>query len=68
MVAAALLIAGGLWPAPAHAESLRVLTFNLRYASAPDGDNAWINTNQSPQRREVAVRVVLDRNPDVIGF
>lgn len=66
---AALL--GGLLAAPARApaeDSVRVLTFNLRYASAPDGDNAWENANQSPQRREVAVRVVLDRDPDVIGF
>lgn len=53
----------------ANADSvIQVLTFNLRYASAADGDNAWINTNQSPQRREVAVRVITNRNPDLIGF
>ena len=66
---AAALSAWAILPCAARAEaSVRVMTFNLRYASAPDGDNAWINANQSPQRREVAVRVVLDRNPDLIGF
>lgn len=66
---AALLGAGAVGPAPARAEaSIRVMSFNLRYASAPDGDNAWNNANQAPPRREVAIRVVLDRNPDLIGF
>ena len=49
-------------------ETIRVMSFNLRYASAPDGDNAWSNANQAPQRRDVAVRVITNRNPDVIGF
>lgn len=67
-VAAVLLGAAALGPPTARAESLRVMTYNLRYASAPDGDNAWNNANQAPPRREVAIRVVLDRNPDLIGF
>lgn len=68
-VVAALLGAVAMGPAPAHAEaSIRIMSFNLRYASAPDGDNTWNNTNQSPPRRDVAVRIVLDRNPDLIGF
>ena len=49
-------------------ESIRVMTFNLRYASAPDGNNAWNNTNQSPPRRDVVASVITNRNPDVIGF
>jgi hypothetical protein len=49
-------------------ETIRVMSFNLRYASAPDGDNSWNNANQAPQRRDVAVRVITNRNPDVIGF
>lgn len=60
-----LIAASGAAPAQT---SLQILTFNLRYASAPDGDNSWSNTNQSPQRREVAVRVITNRNPDLIGF
>lgn len=68
-VAAALLGVGAVAPAPARADaSIRVMSFNLRYASAPDGDNAWINTNQAPQRCDMAVRVVIARNPDLIGF
>lgn len=56
-------------PLAAGAEaSIRVLTFNLRYASAPDGDNAWDNANQSPRRREVVIGVIANRDPDVIGF
>ena len=66
---AAMLSVWAIRPCAARAEaSIQVMTFNLRYASAADGDNAWNNTNQSPPRREVAVRVVLDRNPDLIGF
>ena len=56
-------------PGTVRAEtSIQVMTFNLRYASADDGDNSWINTNQSPQRRDVAVGIMTSRNPDVIGF
>lgn len=57
-------------PTGARAEAiLTVMTFNLRYASAPeDHENAWTNANQSPQRKEVAVRVIVNRDPDVIGF
>lgn len=66
---AAMLAVGAALPCAGRAEaSLRVMTFNLRYASAPDGDDAWNNTNQSPERREVAVRVIANRNPDLIGF
>ncbi len=69
LVWAALLGAGAIGTVPARGEaSIRIMSFNLRYASAPDGDNAWINANQSPQRREVAVRIVTERDPDLIGF
>lgn len=50
------------------ADSLRVMTFNLRYASAPDGSNKWENADQKPQRREVALGVIASRRPDIIGF
>ena len=63
----ATLLAAGVGVTRAE-ESLRVLTFNLRYASAPDGDNAWANTNQGPARRDVAVRVITTCSPDLIGF
>ncbi|NCA81433.1 MAG: endonuclease/exonuclease/phosphatase family protein [Opitutae bacterium] len=66
---AAILFLLAAAPGAARAQTaLQVLTFNLRYASASDGDNAWSHANQAPQRREVAVRVISHRNPDLIGF
>ena len=64
------LTAGLGWPAAptAAAEQIRMMTFNLRYASAPDGDNAWINTNQFPERRAVAAGILDERLPDLVGF
>lgn len=44
------------------------MTFNLRYASAPDGANAWANPAQAPERRQVAVRTITNRAPDIVGF
>jgi len=44
------------------------MTFNLRYASAPDGDNRWVNASQTPERRAVAVMAVTNHSPDLIGF
>ncbi|MBU0679563.1 MAG: endonuclease/exonuclease/phosphatase family protein [Verrucomicrobia bacterium] len=45
-----------------------VMTFNLRYASAPDGDNTWENADQVPDRRQVALSVLQDYAPDIVGF
>jgi endonuclease/exonuclease/phosphatase family metal-dependent hydrolase len=39
-----------------------VMTCNIRYSAAPDGDNAW------PCRRELCFDVIRSRAPDVIGF
>lgn len=41
--------------------AVRVMTFNIRYGSAPDGENAW------PLRRELALRVIRDLGPTVLG-
>ena len=49
-------------------DTLSVMTFNLRYASAGDGSNAWENANQSPDRRVVARAVIQNRQPDIIGL
>jgi endonuclease/exonuclease/phosphatase family metal-dependent hydrolase len=46
--------------APA-AEPLRVMTFNVRYATAPDGDNAW------PLRKDLALEVIRTFDPDLLG-
>lgn len=47
---------------------ITVLTFNLRFASASDGVDNWINNAQSPDRRQVALKVIQDHAPDIIGF
>lgn len=40
---------------------LRVMTFNIRYGTAPDGENAW------EQRRELLVETARAFRPDVLG-
>lgn len=41
--------------------SLTVMTFNLRFATAPDGDNAW------PHRRQMALDLIKKHDPDLLG-
>ncbi len=41
---------------------LRVMTFNVRYATAPDGDNGW------EHRRELLIETVRKFDPDVLGL
>lgn len=41
--------------------NLKVMTYNLRYATAPDGDNAW------PHRREALIRLIKRHDPDILG-
>ena len=43
------------------ADPVRVMTFNIRYGNAPDGENAW------PLRRDLVSRVIADEKPDVLG-
>jgi endonuclease/exonuclease/phosphatase family metal-dependent hydrolase len=40
---------------------LRVMTFNIRYDNAGDGENAW------PKRREWVGEIVREQAPDVLG-
>jgi endonuclease/exonuclease/phosphatase family metal-dependent hydrolase len=42
--------------------ALRVMTFNIRYGTAPDGPDAW------PLRRPLALRVISDFDPAVLGM
>jgi len=37
------------------------MTFNLRYGTAQDGDNSWV------YRREAALKLVAQQDPDVLG-
>jgi hypothetical protein len=64
-VGAALLAA---LAATTSADTVNVMTFNLRYASAQDGDNNWENAGQNPARRDVAVAVLTNFAPDLVGF
>jgi endonuclease/exonuclease/phosphatase family metal-dependent hydrolase len=43
-------------------EPLNVMTFNIRYGTARDGENGWAN------RREFLFDVVREQNADVIGL
>lgn len=54
---AALLLAG----VPAHAQTLRVMTFNVRLPADADGANRW------EQRRDLMVKTIREEAPDVIG-
>jgi endonuclease/exonuclease/phosphatase family metal-dependent hydrolase len=70
-VAAAGAGCAAVGPAPApgtaaeqrhDAGALRVMTFNIRYGTAPDGDDAW------PRRRALALRVIRDFDPAVLAL
>lgn len=43
------------------ADTLRVMSFNIRYGTARDGENAW------PARRSLAIDVIRDFAPTVLG-
>ncbi len=66
-----LLVALALWallPLRGHgnpdaqASELRVMSFNIRYGTAPDGGNAWLN------RREFLLDTIKDFDPDLLGM
>ncbi len=42
-------------------EQLKVMSFNLRYGTAEDGENSW------PNRRELVFDVIARHSPDIIG-
>jgi endonuclease/exonuclease/phosphatase family metal-dependent hydrolase len=46
---------------PASAETLRVMSFNVRYAAKSDGPDIWEN------RRDFMVSTIRKYNPDLIG-
>lgn len=43
------------------ASDLKVMTYNVRYGTADDGENAW------PKRRETLIRSIQHYDPDIIG-
>ena len=42
-------------------EPLKAMTFNIRLATGDDGENVW------SKRKDFAVKVIRDENPDVLG-
>lgn len=46
----------------AVAEPLRVMSFNIRYGTAKDGENAW------PKRRELVFDLLREETPHVVGM
>jgi endonuclease/exonuclease/phosphatase family metal-dependent hydrolase len=64
--AARLLLLGmllALLPVAADAAepALRVMSFNIRYGTANDGENAW------PKRRDYLIEVIREFDPDLLG-
>ncbi len=45
----------------AAAHPLRVMSFNIRYGTAPDGENAW------EHRQDLLVETILAFDPDLLG-
>lgn len=58
---AALIAAAGPAAGQQPADPLTVMSFNVRYGTARDGDNSW------PLRRELLFDVVRDEDADVLG-
>jgi endonuclease/exonuclease/phosphatase family metal-dependent hydrolase len=42
--------------------TIRIMSFNVRGAVIPDGENSW------PKRADLNIRTILKRAPDLIGF
>jgi endonuclease/exonuclease/phosphatase family metal-dependent hydrolase len=52
----------GADPVGAEGLDVRIMTFNIRYGSANDGENHWTN------RRDMVFDVIRDQHSDVIGL
>jgi endonuclease/exonuclease/phosphatase family metal-dependent hydrolase len=48
-------------PASSRSPELRVMSFNIRYGTAPDAENAW------PGRRALLLETIRAYDPDVLG-
>ena len=59
-----ILLSGALAVAaylPAAEPTVRVMSFNIRYSSAPDGENSW------DKRKELLLDVIRKADPDLLG-
>ncbi len=48
--------------AVAENETIRAMTFNIRYGTAPDGDHVW------PKRKALLFDVIREHNPQILGM
>lgn len=55
------LLAGMFSASLRAAEPLRVMSFNIRYGAAQDGDNHW------DRRQDLVVKTIEDFKPDLVG-
>lgn len=46
---------------PRKIESMKIMTFNIRYGTANDGQNSW------PQRKEILIRCLQQVQPAILG-
>lgn len=59
-----LVIAQAVLTQASRAENapIRVMTFNIRYGTAPDGDNSWVH------RKEFVLDILNEERPDILGL
>ena len=57
----AVMFSGGRITEGAEESTLRVMTFNIRYATAPDGENSWLH------RSDLLLDTITKFDPDLLG-
>lgn len=62
VTAVLLLVAVACSPGQGPEEGIKLMTFNIRYASADDGPNSWTH------RRPLVADIVRDASPDVLAI
>jgi endonuclease/exonuclease/phosphatase family metal-dependent hydrolase len=59
---APLLLGSALLTSSTSVVQMKVMTYNVRYMTAEDGDNAW------PYRKESLFALIREHDPDVLGL
>lgn len=59
---AVMTVASGILNAQEKKHDLKVMTYNIRYATTKDGPNAWNH------RKEASVAMIADQQPDVFAM
>ncbi len=61
LLASALIMSQSPDSQTSEAPSITAMTYNIRFATAPDGDDAW------PNRREALIEIIRKHDPDMFG-